>query len=264
LSCSTAPNETRGFDLQDRLGQSRVLDEVLQAVSRIREALDQGTVCLRLREVAALLGCSSAAFATFLPVDPWHQSYRFILACHPGWCAKYQRLAWFADDPWLNYARTHMFPARGSDIPCKSEKQTEIVALARSYGVEASFITPSPAGGGLFRLGVLMLGASDARHFDVDDPTYAKLKSVSRIVCSELHDWMAGFLRHELLSAAKLTETDISLLRHERAGLSSKEISRVEGISQRAIDSRFQRILGRLRVASRRAAAQTAAEHGLL
>jgi DNA-binding CsgD family transcriptional regulator len=250
--------------LTARLAQPRFLDDVLDGVGRIRDAQDQGTVCVRLQEVATLLGCNCAAFATFLPIDPWHQSYRFILACHPGWCAKYQRLAWFADDPWLDYARTSMFPARDSDIPCKTAKQAEIIALARSFGVASSFITPSPAGGGLFRLGVLMLGSSAADYFDVDPPSYAKLKSVSRLICHELHDWMVHFLREELLSTSKLSDADLTLLRHERAGFSSKEIARVEGISQSAIDSRFQRILGRLKVPSRRAAAQVAAEHGLL
>lgn len=262
MSYSEENNESIG--LEARFGDAGFSDLIMTRIASLHEAWDQGDACERLEQIAHLIGCKNAAFATFIANDPWHQSYRFLLACHKSWCAKYQSLAWFADDPWLDYARTNFAPARDYEIPCRTTKQTEIVELARSFGVQSALIVPSPSGGGLSRLGVLMLGANEPGYFDVPPAVYGKVKAIGRALCAELHDWTTANMRSELMESAKLTEADLSLLRHERAGMSSKEIERVSGVSRASIDSRFQRIMSRLRVPSRRAAAVLAAEHGLI
>lgn len=250
--------------LEARFAVPEYMDTVMTRIAGLQEAWDEGESCARLQEIAALLGCENAAFATFLANDPWHQSYRFLLACHPAWCARYQGLAWFADDPWLDYARTHSLPARDDQIVCRTRKQQEIVDLARSFGVMSALIVPSPSSAGLSRLGVLMLGSGRSDYFDLPPAVFGKVKAVARALCAELHDWATANMRNELMESARLTTADLDLLRHERAGLSTKEIERVVGQSRAAIDSRFQRILARLRVPNRRAAAQFAAEHGLI
>ena len=223
---------------------------------------DPGAACSVLKDVAAEFGCESSAFATFLQDDPWHQTYRFLLACHPAWCAQYQRLAWFADDPWLAYARTSAIPATDSDIPVRTAKQRAIVDMARQFDVNSALIIPVPASGGLSRLGVLMLGSSRKAFFDI--PEFPTLKIVARAFASELHDWYIAFIRQELRVVCRLSELDIELLRLDRAGFSTKEIHRSTGISPASVDSRFQRLMSRLKVPNRRAASHLAAEYGLI
>ena len=247
----------------DSLFQSpNFVDTMLEQIGKIAKAEDQADACNELRKVAGLLGCESAAFATFLQDDPWSQSYRFLLACHPAWCAEYQALSWFADDPWLAYARTNVLPARDDEIRVATAKQREIVEMARRFNVKSALIVPAPSPGSVSRLGVLMLGSSKVGYFHTESAQM--LKMVARALSLELHDWYTATMRNELLGASKLSEIDLDLLRHERAGMQSKDIERTMGISASAIDSRFQRILSRLKVPSRRAASTLAAEYGLL
>ena len=239
------------------------VNAVLTSISSIDTMGDPGDACERLRTIAGQLGFESAAFATFLQNDPWHQSYRFLLACRDDrWCASYQRNAWFADDPWLAYARTCSTPAKISDIDCRSDKQREIVGMARQYGVSQGLIVPCPPATGISRLGVLMLGCADSGYLDT--PAYSKLKVIARSLASELLDWYVSFMREELRSAAKLTDADVDLLRCEREGMSTKDIERRLGFHSAAINSRFQRIIAKMQVSGRRAASQVAAEYGLI
>lgn len=250
------------YELQSMLESSGHAEKVMDEIAEISKAPDVSEAVQVLKHISGMLGCKSAAFASFLQDDPWHQSYRFLLACHPAWCASYQSLAWFADDPWLAYARTNVLPARDDEIQVRTPKQQEIVELARRFDVVSALIVPAPSPGSLSRLGVLMLGSSEPGFFLKVDSK--KLRLLARALASELHDWYTARLASELIETAKLTELDLDLLRHERAGLSSKEIERLIGSSAHAIDSRFQRILSRLKVQSRRSAAQMAAEYGLI
>ena len=237
-------------------------DSIATKIAMVSSMAGPEEACSLLREIASELGCESSAFATFLQDDPWHQTYRFLLACHPSWCAQYQRLAWFADDPWLLYARANVRPALSTEIPSQTAKQEEVLALARRFDVRAALIVPAPASAGLTRLGVLMLGSSDDMHFD--KPGFAKLKVLARSLSSEFLDWYTVYLRDEFRRTSKLTDLDIELLKLERLGMSSKEICRAIGLSANAVDSRFQRMISRLKVANRQAAAQLAAEYGLV
>ena len=240
----------------------QLADQAATRFGSIAATDDPSQACMVLGECASMLGVESAAFATFLEEDPWHQSYRFLLACHPAWCAEYQRLGWFVDDPWLIYARTNTVPARSSEIPARNERQQSIVDLATRFGVEAALIVPVPASGNISRLGVLMLGSSQPDFFD--SPRFAKYKVLARALAMELHDWYIAFMRREMLAAAKLSDADIEMLRHERAGISTKVIARHMEMTPSAVDSRFQRIIARLGVPNRRAAARKAAEYGLI
>ena len=71
-------------------------------------------------------------------------------------------------------------------------------------------------------------------------------------------------IRRELLVRARITPSDLELLRHEYHGHSSKHIAAVLQVSPSSINSRFQRMNTKLGVPNRRTAARLAAECGLL
>jgi DNA-binding NarL/FixJ family response regulator len=73
-----------------------------------------------------------------------------------------------------------------------------------------------------------------------------------------------GRFEQEIVEIARLTSDDIVLLTHERRGHSSKAIAAALSTSEQAVNSRFQRMNARLGVPNRRAAAQLAAEFGLI
>src|SRR5262249_46288906 len=160
---------------------------------------------------------------SFIRDDPSHESYRFLLACDPMWCFEYERRAWYANDPWLNYALNHSEPARASEIPIASKQQGAAVDLAAEFGFRSAAIVPAPSSGGLSRVGVLVLGSAKAEFFEGDG--FIRLKLVARSLAMELHEWWVGQIKRELIVNARITPEDIVLLRYERMGHSTKQIA---------------------------------------
>ena len=240
----------------------KIISSFINRVAEISKTEDPAEACVLLGECAKMLGATSAAYATFLEEDPWRQTYRFVLACHPAWCAEYQKQSWFSDDPWLIYARTNSVAARSSEIPVRTGSQQAIVDLARRFGVASSLIVPIPAAGAVSRVGVLMLGSSHPDFFQGSE--YSKFKLHARNLAHEIHEWYVDFMKTQLLTASNLSDQDIELLKLARAGMGTKEIAKYTGQKISAIDCRFQRIIARLKVPSRNAAARLAAEYSVI
>ena len=208
------------------------------------------------------MGAGASEFGSFIRDDPSHESYRFLLACDPVWCFEYERKAWYANDPWLNYALNHSEPARGSEIPIATKQHRAAVDLAVEFGFSSAAIVPAPSAGGLSRVGVLVLGSSTPGFFEGDG--FIGLKVVARSLAMELHEWWVGQIKGELIANARITSEDLLLLRHERMGHSTKRIAAELDTSAASVDSRFQRINAKLGVPNRKAAANLAAEYGLI
>jgi DNA-binding NarL/FixJ family response regulator len=83
-------------------------------------------------------------------------------------------------------------------------------------------------------------------------------------VAMELHEWWSARMRDDLIQDAHITVEDLALLSQEWLGHGTKAIARALRLTPASIDSRFQRINAKLRVANRKAAARLAAEYGLI
>ncbi len=235
---------------------------IVAITARLASAADEAEAVGVLQQAAATMGADAAAFVSFVRDDDAHDTFRFLLACDPVWCAEYERRAWYALDPWLAYARAHTEPVRGADVPAEAGAQREIVELARRHGFNDALIVPAPASGMVTRLGLLCLGSEHEGFFA--DGGFAILKPLARSLAMELHAWWIERIKCELARAAQLTEEDLLLLRHERQGRGTKAIASELAASPNAINSRFQRMNARLGVPNRKAAAQLAAEYGLI
>jgi DNA-binding CsgD family transcriptional regulator len=235
--------------------------QVGEVIQRVPGACDEGEAVALLKQGSERLGADSAAFASFIRDDPSHESYRFLLACDPVWCCEYERRAWYANDPWLNYALNHSEPARASEIAVGPQHRA-VLKLAEEFGVRSAVIVPAPSSGGLTRVGVLCLGSSTAGFFEGDG--FIALKVVARSLAMELHEWWIGRIRRDLIANAQLTPDDLILLRHERLGHRTKRIATELALSPSSIDTRFQRVNAKLGVPNRAAAARMAAEYGLI
>lgn len=233
-----------------------------KVIQRIPGAIDQADAVALLKEASDALGAASAAFASFIRDDPSRESYRFLLACDPVWCGEYERRAWYANDPWLNYALNHSEPVCASEIPVVTQEQRSVVELAERFGFRSAVIVPAPSSGGLTRVGVLCLGSSIPGFFEADG--FISLKVLARSLAMELHEWWIGQIKRELIAHARITPEDLMLLRHERLGHSTKRIAAELNTSPGSIDSRFQRLNAKLGVPNRKAAANVAAEYGVI
>jgi DNA-binding CsgD family transcriptional regulator len=235
---------------------------VSEITQRVPQAADEAEALELLKEAACRMGADSAAFGSFVRDDPSHESYRFLLACDPVWCLEYSRRVWYAHDPWLNYALRNSEPTPASFIPAHTKEERSIVALAQEFGVHSAAIIPAPSSGRISRIGVLCLGSSQHGFFEADG--FVVLKVVARSLAMELHEWWVRQIRQQVVDATGITPEDLNLLRHERQGHSTKQIAAELSTTATAIDSRFQRLNAKLGVPNRKAAAQLAAEYGLV
>lgn len=231
-------------------------------VERVAQAPDEQEACALLGQAVRHFGADAAAFASFIRDDDSYESYRFLLACDPRWCDEYLEEAWFASDPWLKHAMDYGTPVRGSEVTVITESQRRVVALAERYGFTSAAIIPAPSSGGMSRLGVLCIGSNTPGYFD--GLGFVPLRVMARSLAMELHEWWLNRIKRQLIDDSGLSVDDLHLLAYEWHGLSSKEIARQLNTSPQSVNSRFQRMLTKLGMPSRRAAARLAAEYGLI
>jgi DNA-binding CsgD family transcriptional regulator len=251
-----------GMSLAELTSRPGYYGDVFEVIGHVPQAQDEAQALSLLRQAADRMGADAAAFGSFIRDDPSHESYRFLLACDPVWCLEYGRTAWYADDPWLNYALCNSEPTRASEIPLETSEGRAIVDLAIRFGVRSAAIIPAPSCGRVSRIGVLCLGSSNQGFFEGDG--FSVLKVIARSLAMELNGWWINWIKRDLMDKARITSDDLALLRLERAGHSTKRIAADLGTSPMSIDSRFQRINAKLGVASRKDAANLAAEYGLI
>lgn len=231
-------------------------------MQQISLAADEMEAVQLLGEATRRIGADVGAFVSFVKDDGSHESYRFLLACDPVWCQEYEKQAWYAEDPWLAYALQHTEPIRIEDIVAPSRSQREVARLAEGFGFVSGVVVPAPSSGGLSRIGVLCLGSRSPSHFS--DDGYMAFKLVARSLAMELHEWIIGRIKRDLISEANLTGEDLDLLRLERSGLSTKQVASALKSSEGSINSRWQRLNRKLGVPNRRSAATLAAEYDLI
>jgi DNA-binding CsgD family transcriptional regulator len=236
--------------------------KVAELVKRIADETEEGRVLLILQEAVKVMQGEAAVFCSFVSGDEGTESYRFLVACSPAWCSVYQEQNWFTSDPALIYAATRSEPIRSSQLPIKTRAQRELVDSAAHHGFVAGGVFPAPSGGGISRIGALILGSSDPKYLQGDDFYVAKM--YGRLLSMELNEWWIRKIRHDIIATSNLTEDDITLLAFEKRGMKSKEIARELDTTASSIDSRFQRLNAKLHSGSRAESARIAAEHGVI
>lgn len=262
MATHSSVDEDERQSLQAKTAAAGYSARVSEVVQQIPTAADESEAVSLLDEAAGYLGADVAAFVSFVRDDGMHESYRFLLACDPVWCHEYEQRAWYANDPWLGYALSHSEPIRASDIPICSGHERAVVELAADFGFRSAVIVPAPSSGGLTRLGVLCLGSSANGYFEGDG--FGPLKVAARGLAMELHEWWIAHIKRELIAQSRIDDDDLVLLQCERRGCSTKAIAAELGISTGSINSRFQRMIQKLGVPNRKAAATMAAEYGLI
>jgi DNA-binding CsgD family transcriptional regulator len=234
---------------------------VSEVVLKIEAAADAATLVDLLHEAVRQIGADVASFLSFIR-DGDCESFHFLLACAPQWCVDYERQAWYADDPWLAYAKRHAEPARASEIDLRSESESTVVRLAEQYGFRSTVIVPAPSSGGLSRLGMLCLGSRVPGFYE--DEGFGSFKVMARPLAHALHQGCIRAVREEVRRCWRITREELVLLDYEIKGLRTKQIAKLLGTSAYSIDARFTRVNAKLGVLNRKAAARLAAEYGLI
>jgi DNA-binding CsgD family transcriptional regulator len=252
----------------DRLALSAIVAprdyvaRVNEVIERIGPACDQATVLGLLRTCTSALGAENAAFVSFVRDNADVSACRFMLACAPGWCQRYLDDNCIVHDPWLAYAAHHGEPIVASTLHAFDLEARRVIDLASQNGFASAALVPVHSGTGHSRISLLCLGSSQAGFFEGDG--FGRFRLGARLLAAELHDWWMARIRRELIVKARITPSDLELLRHEFHGHSSKRIAAALQVSTSSINSRFQRMNSKLGVPNSRTAARLVAECGLL
>jgi DNA-binding NarL/FixJ family response regulator len=214
------------------------------------------------QEAVIGLGADVGVFISYSRDDATRSWHRSLFACDPVWASEYARRGWFEHDAWLRHATQDTEPVRSSELKLTSVDEEAFVAAAATFGFASALIAPAPSCVGISRVGVLCLGSKRLGFFD--DDGYAKTRVLARALAMEIHRWVLQTVRQELLVKSGLTAADIALLRHEKAGHSSKVIGAALNIEAKTVDCRFQRINAKLEAPDRRNALRIAWLYGLL
>lgn len=245
--------------LQDFADPSVVV-ELAALAERIAQASDRGEIQGLLHRATVALGAERSFFAS-MRGDGIDRSYAFVLDCDPAWWHRYRAAYPLEKNPWLVYATRHSAPIRTMQDTSAGEPPKDLGG-APHPGFASAMLLPAHSGRSHHRASLLCFGHSSAGYFE--HPKFAKVQVTARGFAMELHDWWTVQEQQDLAQRTHLSEGEVRLLSRHAAGLSSKQIANEMHVSCESINSRFQRIIAKLGVRNRRAAARMAIECGLI
>lgn len=231
-------------------------------VEQIADAVDQPALLTLFQTCIHALGAQNAVFISFVRDSTDISACRFMLACEPQWCQRYLDAGCIVHDPWLAYAAHHGEPIVASALQIAEPEGRRAIELALQNGFASAVLIPAHSGAGHARISLLCLGSPRPGYFEAEG--FGRFKLGARLLAAEMHDWWLARIRRGLVVKARLTPTELELLRLERQGHSSKRIAAELHVTQSSINSRFQRLNLKLGVPNRRMAARLAMECGLL
>jgi len=241
-----------------QLVERRRLAEVADSISTAASVAEFQTL---LHAGTLALGAERSYFAS-VSGDGANSACVVILDCDPAWWHRYRAGSSLHDDPWLGYALRHAAPVLTSELKPNARQNALFAQAAAAAGFASGLVVPAHSGTLEQRFSVFCLGHSTPGFFDA--PTFDAVRVGARSIANEMHEWWARNERERLTQSTRLSAQDLELLERHCAGLSSKQIAAELNVSCDAVNSRFQRIIVRLGVRTRRAAATVAVKCGLL
>lgn len=248
--------------LQARAATPHYAAQALEAIVQIPSAVSPPELLARLMLATVAIGASASLYTAAIPGGGREPSCFSLFACHPAFAQAQESQLSLLSHPWFRFARTHTLPGTDHQIRIEHGADAAALKLAQQYGFRSCLIVPIPNGRAVDRLEMLCLGSSEAGTFEGAQARV--VRTLARSLAAELHDWLTSHLRQRLTEAAQLQESDVDLLAMAWRGLGSKDIAGLTGMSTASVNSRFQRINGRLNCPSRKASAMRAAAYGLL
>jgi DNA-binding CsgD family transcriptional regulator len=228
---------------------------------RVQLATGPGDIQSLLHLTTITLGAERSFFASICSSED-EAGYAFVLDCDSLWWHRYRATCPLPENPWLTYATRHSALVLASQLERMAPACQRPLTTAPDTGFTSAVLVPTHSGRLERRASLLCFGHSVAGYFE--DSALAMLRVATKSLALEFHEWWASHERQQLVERTSLSEADLRLLAQHCAGLSSKQIACDLQISRESVNSRFQRIIARLGVRNRRAAARVAIDCGLI
>jgi DNA-binding CsgD family transcriptional regulator len=136
------------------------------------------------------------------------------------------------------------------------------VELAVKYGFVEAALFPAPCPQGRSRIGLLAVGTRGSGvRANFESAAY---RATARDVAMSLHERWVELQRGEFVRWAELSSLDLRILELELLGWGTKAIARHLGTTNASVNSKVQRLINKLQMPNRRAAALRALELGLI
>jgi Autoinducer binding domain len=246
----------------EQLGTGAWWPDYCAALRRLSLADDEAAAIVAIRDAVVALGGNGAIYSHTVRHDASLTRVRTLVVGDAAWTHLYSTSDWCEEDLWIAHAARSSTPALAREIEPTTVRQRDIVDELVRHGFASALIVPTPSAFGRSRIGVLCIGSAHRGHFD--DPALALIRPIARGLAMEVSDWCLTRMRTELIERAQISSEDLSLLRYEGLGHSSKLIAIELRSTKSTIDSRFQRLSQRLGVATRRDAVRLGRLYGLL
>lgn len=224
----------------------------------------QGTAAAllcRMIEAVSIFDCACACFLSVGTDDPIHGDRRYVLANCPQLDSVLHEFSQGTDCLWLHHASISVWPASDGAMRITTERHHLFASSVRSAGIGSVLAVPAPTPRSLRRTAVFVLGAVKTGFFELIDARAAALAYGLAMAVSRLQ---SAILERELRSVCRLSAEEAALLRFERDGMTSKDISKLISVPPQTIDCRFQRICAKLRAGTRQQALSIAVSYGCL
>ena len=234
----------------------------LQLAELIFAAPDLPAVHALLGRASTALGAECSVFVSIEGPDKAQSLYQVVLHCDATWSRRWLNEGCIAKDPWLAYALSSAEPITVSTAGGTGTHPQIPPTISSNPGFTSAALIPIHSPPEHRRVSLLCLGHSTAAFFE--GSAFTRLRVLARSVAMELHDWWARDERRRLRPRKRLSNRDLLLLERLCRGQSSKQMAAELDVSKVSIDSRCQRLIAKLDLPSRRAAARMAVECGLI
>jgi LuxR family transcriptional regulator, quorum-sensing system regulator LasR len=159
-----------------------------------------------------------------------------VISNYPkSWRDRYDQEKFILVDPVMDHCRRRLVPLSWNNIPNISDRQSDFMDEAKSYGLASGISFPIHSREG--DVGVLSFSSNAHDTFNHSDPqTAAALMAYGSLLATLVHDGMRRIInRPGNIMRSALTPRELECLKWIASGKSSWEISLILGISEHGV-----------------------------
>ncbi|MEQ0777765.1 autoinducer binding domain-containing protein [Paraburkholderia tropica] len=242
----------------------RAADDLMVSCEQVHECHNHWEIHSVVGDLIHRLGGTQYVYSsiTYDEIGAVPMEYEYLIGCHPRWLQTYQHRHWYANDPFIEYAKNHTRPIVGSKVSVASGGQQQMLSAAKEFGFCSQLVAPASVRHSRM-IGMLHVGSS----IDPADGGEAQLLAgqiLFRALSAELLDREMCTRQRSATTQFDLSEREILVLRLVRDAESAWGIAGQLGLSVHTVYAIYGRINEKLGAGRITESAKLAAAHGLV
>jgi DNA-binding CsgD family transcriptional regulator len=241
-----------------------VSGDLLRYCEQVRECHNYSEIHSVVGDLIRRLGGTQYVYSsiTYDDAGAAPTEYEYLIGCHPRWLQTYQYRHWYANDPFIEYAKNHTQPVVGSKLELASRGQQQMLSAAKDFGFCSQLVAPASARHSR-TVGMLHV-ASPTDPADGGEARLLAGQILFRALSAELHDREMSSRQRSASVRFDLNDREITVLRLVRDAESAQGIAGRLALSVHTVYAIYARINEKLGVGRISDSAKLAAAHGLV